>query len=774
MSHATTLPTDRPVRRKVAVIGGGLSGLTTAYELSRTPELRARYDVTIYQMGFRLGGKLASGRNRAHAMRNEEHGLHVWFGFYENAFRLAREVYERWEKPKGSPYQTVWDAFSPHAFTPMGPSTPDGGPLLLHFPRNSDVPGEGKVALSPSGMVAAHVDVVRALVKTLASQLGAQLPRFGSRFPRPVRAFLWPEPSSAPLPGHRALDRLVERALRMLDGLASPQRLTVDGAARAGRALAAVHKLVIAALEPLSSTTEAVHHLVCALDFYFAFFRGLLNPAYGIVRDWNLDRINHLEYREWLIANGARPETAHEWIGIRGLYDTAFQYLDGDPSRPSFEAGTAARIFIRMHSTYKNAVLFVVNGGMGEVMISPLYEVLRAQGVKFEFFHRLTRLELDADKQSVERLHFAEQARTVDGKAYEPLFDLDGMRCWPSRPDWSQLEDGCAMDAAGVDFESRFSTRAFEQPKTLSRGAAFDDVVLALPIACLARLHGEPSCVEELLIANPRVAAAAEGINLAPTVAAQLWVDKPLDALGWRWERPTMPAWAAPYSVWADMTPVLPHERWLGDKRPRSLHYLCGTFKTDAHRAPTTKNGARAAHAEAKRLLAHQLERHGAQLWPAARTARGDFDWSVLHDDAEREGTERLDGQYVKANIEPHDLCDGASVNTSHLRLEAHESGIDNLVFAGTWCRTGINSTCVEAATMSGLAAARAVAGDLRQIVGETFMASPLRFQPRKPPVEPPLEQSEADDDVPAPAPRRFSFGRIVGRATTKTKEHAA
>ena len=40
-----------------------MAGLVAAYELSRPPELRARYEVTVYQLGWRLGGKLASGRD---------------------------------------------------------------------------------------------------------------------------------------------------------------------------------------------------------------------------------------------------------------------------------------------------------------------------------------------------------------------------------------------------------------------------------------------------------------------------------------------------------------------------------------------------------------------------------------------------------------------------------------------------------------------------------------------------------------------------------------
>ena len=73
---------------KVAVIGGGCAAISAAFELSR-PAHKGKYQVTIYQLGWRLGGKGASGRGPAN--RIEEHGLHLWMGSYENAFRLIRE-----------------------------------------------------------------------------------------------------------------------------------------------------------------------------------------------------------------------------------------------------------------------------------------------------------------------------------------------------------------------------------------------------------------------------------------------------------------------------------------------------------------------------------------------------------------------------------------------------------------------------------------------------------------------------------------------------------
>src|SRR5215470_16647083 len=101
-----------PIR--VAVIGGGCAALTAAFELSR-PEHRGRYRITVYQQGWRLGGKGASGRGPAG--RVEEHGLHVWMGWYENAFRILRECYGELAADPGAWPARHWrDAFTPDAY----------------------------------------------------------------------------------------------------------------------------------------------------------------------------------------------------------------------------------------------------------------------------------------------------------------------------------------------------------------------------------------------------------------------------------------------------------------------------------------------------------------------------------------------------------------------------------------------------------------------------------------------------------------------------------
>jgi uncharacterized protein with NAD-binding domain and iron-sulfur cluster len=88
-------------KQRVAILGGGMAALSAAYQLSRTDALRNAYDVTVYTLGWRLGGKCATGRDGTG--RICEHGLHFWFGCYENAFAMLREVYKAWQPPVGCP-----------------------------------------------------------------------------------------------------------------------------------------------------------------------------------------------------------------------------------------------------------------------------------------------------------------------------------------------------------------------------------------------------------------------------------------------------------------------------------------------------------------------------------------------------------------------------------------------------------------------------------------------------------------------------------------------
>ena len=75
--------------------------------------------------------------------RIEEHGLHVWLGYYENAFRLVREIYDELDRPRTDPdcpIQGWHDAFRPASSIGLG-ELHDGEWLALDRPvrRNEEL-----------------------------------------------------------------------------------------------------------------------------------------------------------------------------------------------------------------------------------------------------------------------------------------------------------------------------------------------------------------------------------------------------------------------------------------------------------------------------------------------------------------------------------------------------------------------------------------------------------------------------------------------------------
>ena len=135
----------------VAIVGGGCASLTAAFELTR-PEHCGRYQVTVYQMGWRLGGKGASGRGVAN--RIEEHGLHLWLGFYENAFRIMRECYAELKSAPGNRRITDWrEAFTPAPDVAVTDRLPNAARAWdiwrAHFPPGQGLPGDSLDDRSP-------------------------------------------------------------------------------------------------------------------------------------------------------------------------------------------------------------------------------------------------------------------------------------------------------------------------------------------------------------------------------------------------------------------------------------------------------------------------------------------------------------------------------------------------------------------------------------------------------------------------------------------------
>src|SRR5882724_1884834 len=135
-------------KRRVVILGGGQAALTAAFQLTDPANPRHHeVAVTVYQIGWRLGGKGATGRNTDPGGfgRIEEHGFHNWFGFYDNSFRQIQACYAELGRLPGTPLATWRDAFIP-AHEVAFVETYNGRPRewILRAPPNQETPGIGK------------------------------------------------------------------------------------------------------------------------------------------------------------------------------------------------------------------------------------------------------------------------------------------------------------------------------------------------------------------------------------------------------------------------------------------------------------------------------------------------------------------------------------------------------------------------------------------------------------------------------------------------------
>lgn len=680
-------------KTKIAIIGGGVGAITTAFAITQTPEWSDKYDLTIHQLGWRLGGKGASGRNADYGYRIEEHGLHLWAGFYDNAFRNMRRCYELLItlglRSPDQPLATLDQAFKPLPYLFLAENVPaETGsanpwrPWLINLPTNDRQPGTETHVPGPFAMLRQMIAILvnfhegSGLSSDGDNGLGIHLP-------------------PQLLDGHRAIR---DHAHAMRD---DPRRHSQADTNLLGELIAAAQELVKTLETPEHLQKDSVRRGLMLVDIGLAFMRGMVTrdtfvSGYDILDQW--------EFSEWLRLNGA-SEWALNSAPIRGCYNFVFGYPHGDPERAGdVGAGTAIRAMTRLLFTYSGSIFFKMQAGMGDTIFAPYYLVLRELGVKFEFFSAARELHLNPDKTCVESLTMVRQAEIKTG-AYDPLIPVQDLPCWPSEPLWDQLVDGEALRTSGINFESEYDLRK-GQAHTLQRGRDFDIVVLGASIASL------PPMTRELSRASERWRTMLDRVETVGTQAAQLWLTKDAKTLGWdervaAFNSPqAIPAgpletvidgFAEPLDTWADMSHLLAREDW-GTKAPAMVGYFCAAAP-DHETLPTFE-------ARSDEWMDSKLP----LLWPGSAKG-GTFDQKLLYQG-------KAAGLYRRVNMLGSERYVLSVTGSVFHRLAPDESGFDNLVLAGDWTRCGLNAGCVEAATMSGIAAASAVTGVPLPIVG--------------------------------------------------------
>ena len=782
-------------------------------------------DVTIFQMGGRLGGKTASSRNTQLGDRIEEHGLHLWLGYYENAFRMVKTCFDELKDLKSAdpelsthlksePFNN-WDwlsAFERASLVGLADeSSGHFAPWLARFPeyvlRSEN--GVTSIYQSPDGTTRPGIHLVddkkraypgeepvvkrgkdcangedvcleepnvafflthalrelQVFVESLEIRFDQLYARKDGEPPAEDPEELLSQVLALnPLTHPEQIDVLsadIPRALRLVRlGFLIPAIQALATVARIAEGpVPHVRDQSVALLDRfIDSMREQIERFVLGdpparriwelIDLLAANIRGLV--AAGLEGTDDFSELDEYNYDDWLRMNRVAERTLRSPL-MRGAYDLALAYADGDPRNPQLAAGQAINAACRFFFMYKGALFWRMKAGMGEVVFAPMYLALRNRGVKFRFFHRLDDIELSGDGTAVTRLKFRRQVRlkVTDDQAptnYEPLIVIKGqqMSGWPEKPDHKQFDyddETCEKYVRAVNgedketyvnFESIWSNwehgdDAFATVGTGQHNPAYpsvghyDDVIVTVPIAALGRVSSRLAKANNK--AGLRWRNMLKALGTVATQSLQIWVKQDTRTLGWTHGQASFSAFVHPFDTWADLSGLVEVENQPG---ARGVHYFCSVLPERDVPAMDGDGGHVATQLEAVKELVKQnakrfLNQWLFHLWPNAVDRYPNvFKWELLVDKLDQPGAQRLDAQHFVANVDPSERYTQSLPGTTKYRLRPDKTGFTHLFIAGDWTDCGLNFGCVEAAAISGRLASSAIRGypDARLIPG--------------------------------------------------------
>ncbi|HEV7239151.1 MAG TPA: NAD(P)-binding protein [Thermoanaerobaculia bacterium] len=675
---------------RIAVLGGGVGSMTAAYWLTNPgPDgVVPDHDLTVYQLGWRLGGKGASGRNADMGNRIEEHGLHIWMGFYANAFRMMRAVYGELNRPADVPLATWKDAFKPQTVITMMDTDANGqwiqNEWVVATPMMPGEPGDQTGFGDPCDY---HFNIIDWLEERIEGFFEGRDHHGSPPHEHSEEHTLHLEAIHAAL--HEASAHAGEPKER---GKRKPKKehhhLMLQ------LALEGVQKLIGIGFK-LEGKCVELHRVLLLADIGVASMIGAIKDLCG--KPW--DAIDDQEWRAWMIKHGLHKET--QWCSVvRAMYDIVFGYRDGDaiPNKADLAAGTTTQTMLRVYFDYYESVLLKMQAGMGDTIFAPIYEVLKKRGVKFKYFHRLRDVIPSEDGTVIDALKIGVQATPKSGD-YDPLVVIKGLPCWPSQPLFDQLVQGDELQAKNIDLESYDANWPDVEELELKRGTDFDHVVFGLSLGAVPRV------CSGLLKQKEPWRNMVDKVKVIRTQASQLWFDRNVADLGWTCalngrcygERAVFGTFVEPMDTWADMSQLLPLETW--NVPVGNVAYFCGAMKdTD----PATIDVPR----EITRSL---LEDQMGLVWTYAAPRKGKFhyDWLVVDNPEGVSDEERYRRQYFRVNTEPTELYVLSVAGSTKCRLDPADTGYSNLSLAGDWVYNGFPIGCVESGVLGGMKGVR-------------------------------------------------------------------
>ncbi|EKP12522.1 NAD(P)-binding protein [Leptospira borgpetersenii] len=681
-------------KEKVIILGGGLGSLVTAYEITSKPDWQEKYDITIYQLGWRLGGKGASGRNQDFSNRIEEHGLHIWFGFYDHAFQLIRKCYQELGRPLTDPLATWEEAFKPANFFVLEEQI-NGNyqPWPMRFPMNNQIPGDTTELPDPSVYPLMILNYVNEYYVSYRKSIFPENDQINNQSSC-KQILKWIEDEGV------GVD-VIEKIIFVLKNLAD--KLNDDFVH--DRFLKIIDLFIDDLWEKvekkIESNTEARRFWIL-VDFSLTNIKGIIKDG---VLEKGFESIDDFDYREWLKRHGANELTINSAI-VQAIYGLVF----GGKEQYTFAAGTALKGALRMVFTYKGAVAYRMQAGMGDVIFTPLYEILKKRGVHIKFFHRVRELiPGKSNGQSlIQTVKIGKQVNLYKDE-YHPLINVKGLACWPSKPLYDQIEEGEELKKYNIDLENYWSTWQDKEEIVLESGKDFDRIVFGISIGAI------PFVCPKILEESSKWKQMTESVTTCLTDAFQLWMYPDIAGLGWKYwknEPPVLGSYVEPFDTWCNMSHLINRESWPDSLSPNHIAYFCGPSPVGiTPKDPLVDPDIPTQMEKLKGRIAKFLEQDIHILWPNSTIPgkTSGFNWDLLLDaDKAEKGPRKIESQYVRLNIQPTERYVLSVKGSTKYRLPAGDNGYSNLVITGDWIQNSVlNAGCVESTVVSGIEAAR-------------------------------------------------------------------
>lgn len=685
-------------KEKVVVLGGGLSSLVTVYEITSQPDWQKKYDITVYQLGWRLGGKCASGRNQEVHNRIEEHGLHIWFGFYDHAFQLIQKCYQEIGRPLTHPLATWQEAFKPANFFVLEENVKGNyQPWPISFPMNDKIPGDTVELPDPRTYPSMILDYVNEYYKKNQKYIFPENEHQNENDQSIWKQIVeWVEDTVEDI-GLDMVGKCILTLKRILDKLSGdfPHDRFLKIADQFAKHL---WKIVENKIE---TNTEARRFWIL-IDFSLANIKGMIEDK---VFEKGFESIDDYDYREWLRRHGASELTINSAI-VQAIYGLVFGGVD----QYTFAAGTALKGALRMVFTYKGAVAYRMQAGMGDTILTPLYEILKKRGVHIKFFHRVREVipGTSDGKPCIQSIKIGKQVNLKKDE-YSPLIDVKGLGCWPSEPLYDQIVEGETLKKDHIDLENYWSDWKDREEIHLEYGKDFDRLVFGISIGAI------PFLCPQILKENQQWKDMTEAITTCLTDAFQLWMYPDIAGLGWKYwknEPPILGSYVEPFDTWCDMSHLIARESWPDDLWPNHIAYFCGPSPSGiSPKNPLANPDIPAEMKKLKERVVKFLDQSAKGIWPATlpNGKSTGFNWSLLIDQNKTAlGESRIDSQYVRLNIQPTERYVLSVKGSTKYRLPAGANGYSNLVITGDWIQNSVlNAGCVESTVVSGIEAAQ-------------------------------------------------------------------